>query len=613
MSVRKSPLSTVTLVTTLFLATAALAPAQNLLKNGSFEECDRLQPSFPASWTETIPDGEFPLSFASEHYEGATSAMLEGDRKTHEWRQIVLAPAATQYTLSAMVKAEEATVEQDGFANLSAYILYKGRPPQTATRLNVKFPAGTYDWRKVSVSSGVRNDFPIDSIVVTISGKLGGGRMMVDLVSLTGDKASTPESLLLRKVNDLLKQLDRIGQSVDSSVAESREHLVAAKVILAGDVPDLNRANSEWIAAANAVSHAAWAAMYPDAMSDNPVEAHMIYHGQGETKEECDRYLDLLQKANANGAYLSIGGWESVTYRSDLIPTAAGYDGDFDGLQYFIAQAHQRGIKVFGYISAFGGTFTAPSDPRSIYHTHPEWFAHGRESTMPLFPDPANPAMDDFLTRVYAEAVTRYPLDGIGLDFIRYPGPSYLNYDENNRRQIRQRFGFDIMEGGDQWLLPKHWEKIKVYRAEKILDFIKAVRNAVKAARPRTALIGCLLSDPDEAFSYGQDWKDCAFLLDYASPMNYDDVSLNEDLLARQREMCAADHTVFIPAIGGMPQVHQSWTISTWAERVAIQRRVGCDGMIIYRIADLDPAVAAFFGKGPYYVHSRFPDPMAKP
>ena len=61
-----------------------------------------------------------------------------------------------------------------------------------------------------------------------------------------------------------------------------------------------------------------------------------------------------------------------------------------------------------------------------------------------------------------------------------------------------------------------------------------------------------------------------------------------------------------------MPEVHQSWTISTWAERVAMQRKVGCDGMIIYRIGDLDPAVAAFFGKGPYYTHSEFPKPLVK-
>ncbi len=67
---------------------------------------------------------------------------------------------------------------------------------------------------------------------------------------------------------------------------------------------------------------------------------------------------------------------------------------------------------------------------------------------------------------------------------------------------------------------------------------------------------------------------------------------------------------IWIPAIGGMPDVHQSWTISTWAERVAIQRRMNADGIIIYRIADLDPAVAAFFGQGAFYGKAAFPESM---
>jgi len=601
------------LFVTLFLATAAWSQTQNQLKNGSFEKRDATHLNFPMAWTDEISGNDLPLAFSSEHYEGAASAMLVGDGKTHAWQQTIFGSTAKAYTLSAMVKAEDAAKDRSGFAKLYGQILYKGQPVTAANRFYIELPTGTYDWQRVSISSGPTKDYPIDSIVVTISGKLNGGRIMVDLVSLADDSASTPETLLLRKVNDLLEHLDRIGEHLDPSVAKSEEHLAAAKMMLAHDPPDLKRADLEWIEAAKSLSHAAWAAMYPDAMSDKTVEAHMIYHGQGQTKEECDHYLDVLRQAGANGVYLSLGSWESVTYRSDLVPTMTGYRDEFDSLRYFVDQAHNSGIKVFGYISAFDGTFSPSNDPKGIYRTHPEWFAHGPELTMPIFPDPANPEMVDFITRVYTEAAQRYPFDGIGLDFIRYPGPSCLNYDENNRRQIERQFGFDIKQGGDQWLLPQHWEKLKVYRAEKVRVVIEAVRRAVLKARPGITLIGSLLSDPDEAFDDGQSLDRCAALLDYVSPMNYDDVSLNEELLARQRNLCAASPALFIPAIGGMPDVHESWTISTWAQRVAIQRRVGCDGMIIYRIADLDPAIVAFFGNGPYYVHSHFPDPVAKP
>ena len=50
------------------------------------------------------------------------------------------------------------------------------------------------------------------------------------------------------------------------------------------------------------------------------------------------------------------------------------------------------------------------------------------------------------------------------------------------------------------------------------------------------------------------------------------------------------------PAVGGMPELHQARTISQWAQHVALQRRIGCDGMVVYRMGGLDQAVAAFFG-----------------
>ena len=66
---------------------------------------------------------------------------------------------------------------------------------------------------------------------------------------------------------------------------------------------------------------------------------------------------------------------------------------------------------------------------------------------------------------------------------------------------------------------------------------------------------------------------------------------------------------VYIPALGGMPEVHEQWTISEWARRVAIQRKIGCDGIIVYRFNGFDTAVAVFFGNGPFFGTATFPPP----
>jgi uncharacterized lipoprotein YddW (UPF0748 family) len=267
---------------------------------------------------------------------------------------------------------------------------------------------------------------------------------------------------------------------------------------------------------------------------------------------------------------------------------------------------------VFGYIASLAGTNSPSQDAKSIYHLHPEWFATGPDPNMPMFPDPANPQVVDFLVKVYSELAQKYELDGIGLDYLRYPLPNALNYDENNRQRILARCGIDIKADGNFWAEPEKAAKVRAYRSETVEQLARRVRDAIKSVRPDVSVIACLISDPIDAATYGQDWRISSQLLDYASPMNYGDASADASLVARQRDILQKNHVVFLPSIGGMPDLHQSWTISEWASRVAIQRKTGCDGMIIYRIAELDPAVAAFFGKGPYFGNAQFPEPLHK-
>jgi uncharacterized lipoprotein YddW (UPF0748 family) len=230
---------------------------------------------------------------------------------------------------------------------------------------------------------------------------------------------------------------------------------------------------------------------------------------------------------------------------------------------------------------------------------------------MPRFPDPANPQVVDFIVKVYVELATNYDLDGIGLDYIRYPSATALNYDENNRQQIKSRYGIDILEGGlDVSNDPKKWAKIREYRSEKVADVVKRVRDAVKQVKPNMSLMACLFAEPDNAAEFGQDWQAFAKWLEYATPMNYDERSADAALLTKQHDIFASHKSIFIPAIGGMPEVHQAWTISKWAERVALQRKIGCDGIIIYRMDGFDPAVAAFFGNGPFHGTAKFPEPV---
>ena len=590
---------------TIYVSACAFA-GQNLLKNGSFEERDPANRTYPHFWAVQTADTA-SLKFSGDHRDGATSGMMTGDGKEYLWRQDVLPSGSRQFTLTAFVHGDEVKTADGEFARLEGQILYRGKSPGAATQFAIDLPSGGYDWKLLSVTAEAKGPDDIEKIQISVHGKFSGGRLWVDKVELTDGAALSAEEMLARKIEDLDSHLAAAGD-VDSSVAEARQHLSTARKSLASGAAGMTAATSEWILAAQSVSHTVWAKLFPEAMTDKTTEARMIYHGGlAETKEATDASFDAMQAAGCNGTFHSLGAWSSAIYPSKLLPIVAGFEKR-DALAYSIQEAKRRNIKSFGYLAMFYGTTSPPTGPGSIYTLHPDWFAKGPDPRMPTFPDPANPAVVDYVVRIYVELATNYDLDGIGLDFIRYPTETALNYDENNRSQIMERYGTDILDGGrDVSDDPVKWAKIKIYRAEKIANVIKRVHDAVKAVRPKMSLIGCMVAEPDTAAEYGQDWTTSAESLEYATPMNYDDRSADALLLAQQHDILQKSGSVFLPSIGGMPEVHEAWTISTWAERVALQRKVGCDGLIIYRMSGFDPAVAAFFGKGPFYGHAAFP------
>ena len=89
---------------------------------------------------------------------------------------------------------------------------------------------------------------------------------------------------------------------------------------------------------------------------------------------------------------------------------------------------------------------------------------------------------------------------------------------------------------------------------------------------------------------------------------------MNKALISWQKEVCRRGDALFVPAIGGMPALHKYLTITEWAQTAAMQREVGCEGFVIYRIGDVDPAMVEFFGKGPFYGKTIFPEfPASNP
>jgi len=139
-----------------------------------------------------------------------------------------------------------------------------------------------------------------------------------------------------------------------------------------------------------------------------------------------------------NRIYLQVRGEADAYYLSSVEPWAMaltgtlGKDPGWDPLQTALEAAHAQGIEVHAWLNAAtlwrGPTPPGRSSPEHIFRKHPEWkVVHGGGAGQGP-PDPyvfasvAHPDFQDHLEKVLADLVERYAVDGVHLDYIRYPG-----------------------------------------------------------------------------------------------------------------------------------------------------------------------------------------------
>jgi len=154
-------------------------------------------------------------------------------------------------------------------------------------------------------------------------------------------------------------------------------------------------------------------------------------------RAEIDDILTRAANQGINAVFVQVRPAADALYRSNIFPwshTITGTQGqapadNFDPLEYWVEQAHARGIEVHAWINPFRVTFPNQNitNPRYLYTTHPARRNPGlviayRTS---LFFDPGNPAARQLIVDGAAELMRNYNLDGIHLDDYFYPSRNF--------------------------------------------------------------------------------------------------------------------------------------------------------------------------------------------
>ena len=193
-----------------------------------------------------------------------------------------------------------------------------------------------------------------------------------------------------------------------------------------------------------------------------------------------------------------------------------------DTLAIWIKQAHKYNIKVHIWFETFyTGNENPNSNPTSILAVKPDWANRTKrdvgsnnisKSTAEhngYFLDPANPEVQEFLSKLVEEIITEYKPDGINIDYIRYPNTvgnndnSNWGYTDYARQDFYQIYGVDPVEIKRTDNLWKDWCN---YRREQVTNMVKRIGQL---GRQYNVYITSVIF-PDRIAAYNnkyQDWK----------------------------------------------------------------------------------------------------------
>lgn len=161
------------------------------------------------------------------------------------------------------------------------------------------------------------------------------------------------------------------------------------------------------------------------------------------TRAKADETIRRLSNANLNAVFPLVYFWGGKAYfKSSYAPLAEGVEEGFDPLSYFIEECHKRGIKVhprfvIGEEGSGGGN--------GILLRRKEWQIENALGERQRWYDIGKRAVRDFYLGLILEMVRNYDVDGVQLDYIRYPSSDYC-YCEECRKGFREKFDHDPLE-----------------------------------------------------------------------------------------------------------------------------------------------------------------------
>lgn len=212
-----------------------------------------------------------------------------------------------------------------------------------------------------------------------------------------------------------------------------------------------------------------------------------------------------------------------VFYNSSIAPRAAGFTS-FDALADVITEAHSRGIKVRAWIPQFHDSVAVAKNAswqmmECVSGKAQKYVSESGEK----FASPINPDCQAYERSIIKEVVTKYNVDGIILDWLRFDNWN-MDVGASAVSQFTTAYGYSPLTINFDTDNTKR-QQWQTWRVKKLGDYVAAVRSDVKAIKSAVTVAVYVLPPAATVTSdfaeCGQDPATFASSIDSISPMAY--------------------------------------------------------------------------------------------
>jgi uncharacterized lipoprotein YddW (UPF0748 family) len=398
-------------------------------------------------------------------------------------------------------------------------------------------------------------------------------------------------------IDDAMKALKTASADyVDINYGIAHRELMKAQKMIKQAKSELDEKNPALLKTAESALTSARNAIMACQASE-PVEYRGAWYRLVETSEDeliktLDRYAAagmnvLLPETHYNGYMI---------YPGKIYPQHPQFIG-WDPLKVMVEEGHKRGIEIHIWVENFFiGNVESP-----LMTEHPDWMALNRKVEMHstlerwqdtpgyLYFEPAHPGPRQLVYDVYKEVLENYDIDGIQLDYIRYPstepweeGYSYNKYARDKFKEFAGVDPMDITPDSD----PENWKKWDLWREDVITLHVDRLVKMFREVRPDVSISAAVFPDPEHAISNKKQnwpmWYENG-RLDYVASMAY---TTDSKMVTSQVQdnLTVIDKKDYLPGLGE----YLGLTPQQMVDQIQTTRENGTIGNIIFQLSTME-------------------------